>query len=177
MPGVKIQRRRLFECRVIEAHICLYIAKHWRLIWTGDFHESIWNCVTMAITQRRKKENSLCIFFKLSLIPNVSFGTISSSKYATQRAFQRWINVESTSDLNVETTLKYSWIWKLDGRWNDNVESTSITWRWFNVGASMLDQRWLSNVESTSYYLYSTFNPNHNTTFICNTDAVENEIS
>ena len=28
----KIQRRRLFECRVIEAHICLYIARHWRLI-------------------------------------------------------------------------------------------------------------------------------------------------
>ena len=26
------QRRRLFECRVIETHICLYIAKHWRLI-------------------------------------------------------------------------------------------------------------------------------------------------
>ena len=33
----------------------------------------------MAITQRRKKENSLCIFFKLLLIPNVSFGTSSSS--------------------------------------------------------------------------------------------------
>ena len=28
----KIQRRRLFECRVIKAHICLYIARHWRLI-------------------------------------------------------------------------------------------------------------------------------------------------
>ena len=85
-------------------------------------------------------------------------------------------NVESTSDLNVETTLKYGWIWKLDGRWNDDVESTSITWRWFNVGASTLNQRWLSDVESTSYYLYPTFNSNHNTTFICNTDAVENEI-
>ena len=94
----------------------------------------------------------------------------------TQRAFQRWINVESTSDLNVETTVKYGWTWKLDGRWNDDVESTSITWRWFNIGASTLNQRWLSDVESTSYYLYPTFNPNHNTTFICNTDAVENEI-
>ena len=28
----KIQRRRLFECRVIKAHICLYIARHWKLI-------------------------------------------------------------------------------------------------------------------------------------------------
>ena len=28
----KIQRRRLFECRVIKAHICLYITRHWRLI-------------------------------------------------------------------------------------------------------------------------------------------------
>ena len=28
----KIQRRRLFECRVIKAHICLYIARHMRLI-------------------------------------------------------------------------------------------------------------------------------------------------
>ena len=28
----QIQRRRLFECRVIKAHICLYIARHWRLI-------------------------------------------------------------------------------------------------------------------------------------------------
>ena len=28
----KIQRRRLFECRVIKANICLYIARHWRLI-------------------------------------------------------------------------------------------------------------------------------------------------
>lgn len=100
----------------------------------------------------------------------------SKMKVYAQRAFQRWINVESTSDLNVETTLKYGWIWKLDGRWNDDVESTSITWRWFNVGASTLNQRWLSDVESTSYYLYPTFNPNHNTTFICNTDAVENEI-
>ena len=34
----------------------------------------------MAITQRRKKENSLCIFFKSSLIRNVSFGTSSSWK-------------------------------------------------------------------------------------------------
>ena len=34
---------------------------------------------------RRKKENSLCIFFKLSLIPNVSFGTSSSSKYASHQ--------------------------------------------------------------------------------------------
>ena len=39
----------------------------------------------MAITQRRKKENSLCIFFELSLIQNVSFGTISSSKYASHQ--------------------------------------------------------------------------------------------
>ena len=28
----KIQRRRFFVCRVIKAHICLYIARHWRLI-------------------------------------------------------------------------------------------------------------------------------------------------
>ena len=37
----KIQRRRLFECRVIRAHICLYIGRHWRLISKGDFHKSI----------------------------------------------------------------------------------------------------------------------------------------
>ena len=28
----KNQRRRLFECRVIKAHICLSIDRHWRLI-------------------------------------------------------------------------------------------------------------------------------------------------
>ena len=39
----------------------------------------------MAITEKRKKENSLCIFFKLSLITNVSFGTSSSSKYASHQ--------------------------------------------------------------------------------------------
>ena len=39
----------------------------------------------MAITQRRNKENSLCIFFKLSFIRNVSFGTSFSSKYASHQ--------------------------------------------------------------------------------------------
>ena len=39
----------------------------------------------MAIILRRKKDNSLCIFFKLSLIPIVSFGTSSSSKYASHQ--------------------------------------------------------------------------------------------
>ena len=37
----------------------------------------------MAIAESRKKENSLCVSFKLSLIPNVSLGTSSSSKYAS----------------------------------------------------------------------------------------------
>ena len=39
----------------------------------------------MAITQRRKKENSLCIFFKLSFIRIVSFGTSFNSKYASHQ--------------------------------------------------------------------------------------------
>ena len=39
----------------------------------------------MAIAESRKKENSLCVSFKLSLIPNVSFGTSSSSKYASHQ--------------------------------------------------------------------------------------------
>ena len=30
--GQNSAQERLFECRVIEAHICLYIARHWRLI-------------------------------------------------------------------------------------------------------------------------------------------------
>ena len=58
-------------------------------------------------------------------------------------------NVESTSDLNVETTLKYGWIWKLDGRWNDDVESTMINWCWINVDYLTLIQRRGFNVEST----------------------------
>ena len=37
----KIQRRRLFECRVIKSHICLYLGRYWKLISKGDFHESI----------------------------------------------------------------------------------------------------------------------------------------
>ena len=39
----------------------------------------------LAITQRRKKENSLGIFFKLSFIQNLSFGTRSSSKCASHQ--------------------------------------------------------------------------------------------
>ena len=33
----------------------------------------------------KKKVNSLCIFFKLTLIQNVSFGTSSSSKHASHQ--------------------------------------------------------------------------------------------
>ena len=35
--------------------------------------------------KEERKRNSLCIFFKLLLIPNVSFGTSSSSKYASHQ--------------------------------------------------------------------------------------------
>ena len=67
----------------------VYVLQRLKALSDGENEASImhWNLfpLPMDITQRRKKENSLCIFFKLSLIQTVLFGTSSSSKYASHQ--------------------------------------------------------------------------------------------
>ena len=73
--------------------------------------------------------------------PNWPFGK-RSFPAGISTLTQRW----TMSDLNVEMTLNFDWIWKLNGRRNPDVVSTLKFRRCFNIEILTLFQCWWSTL-------------------------------
>ena len=83
----------------------------------------------------------------------------------SQQAHQRCFNVETTLTINVEKTLNFSWIWKLNGCWKmtldqRHISTLNFSWIWKLNGCwkMTLDQRHISTLNQCWCNVNSTLN-------------------